>query len=266
MRGKITRFQIQKEQPILSTAIHAGHRVRKSVQPYMKLNEQQRLREEDPYTNIYTRLPGSRLVVNRSRFELDVNRREEKSIYLNPEDAWGLDVYKKPVPEQVINKTHQRYHQFYRNIIDVIEYIKNEQGLVMILDIHSYNHRRKGPAAPPADPELNPDINIGTDDMNRDLWDPVIDSMKYNFKRFEYSGKKYNVKENLKFRGGHFPHSLHHYFNNKVCVISIEFKKEFMDEWTGEPYPEKIKANLNLLQETVPVIKEQSQKVLKNLY
>jgi hypothetical protein len=35
-----------------------------------------------------------------------------------------------------------------------------------------------------------------------------------------------------------------------VCVLSIEFKKFFMDEWTGEPYEDVISAIGEALQST----------------
>lgn len=45
-----------------------------------------------------------------------------------------------------------------------------EYGRFLVLDLHSYNHRRAGPNAPPADPERNPEVNIGTGTMDRGRW------------------------------------------------------------------------------------------------
>jgi hypothetical protein len=38
----------------------------------------------------------------------------------------------------------------------------------------------------------------------------------------------------VKFRGGHFPQWINANFPGAVCAIAVEFKKTFMDEWTGE--------------------------------
>src|ERR687884_306413 len=45
----------------------------------------------------------------------------------------------------------------------------------VVLDLHSYNHRRSGPEAPPADPAGNPEINVGTGSLDRERWGPLVD-------------------------------------------------------------------------------------------
>lgn len=42
-----------------------------------------------------------------------------------------------------------------------------------------------------------------------------------------------DVRENVRFRGGWFPEWLHTKYPDKVCVLALEFKKFFMDEWSG---------------------------------
>ena len=36
----------------------------------------------------------NRIIVNRSRFEVDINRPRDKAVYITPEDAWGLHIWK----------------------------------------------------------------------------------------------------------------------------------------------------------------------------
>jgi N-formylglutamate deformylase len=48
-------------------------------------------------------------------------------------------------------------------------------------------------------------------------------------------GRSYDVRENVKFKGGHFSYWLNQRFGPAVCPVAIEFKKVFMNEWTGEP-------------------------------
>jgi N-formylglutamate deformylase len=38
----------------------------------------------------------------------------------------------------------------------------------------------------------------------------------------------------VKFFGGHFPRWIHATFPGQACALAVEFKKTFMDEWTGE--------------------------------
>ena len=79
--------------PFIATAIHDGHLLRKEVAELTALTEDERLREEDPFTGKWTSIGNSRIIGLRSRFEVDLNRPREKAVYIKPEDAWGLRVY-----------------------------------------------------------------------------------------------------------------------------------------------------------------------------
>jgi hypothetical protein len=61
-----------------------------------------------------------------------------------------------------------------------------------------------------------------------------------------------DVRENVRFRGGHFAEWVHERFPDSGCALAIEFKKTFMDEWTGEPDSERIGWLARALAATVP--------------
>ena len=73
--------------PLVAAAIHAGHEIRHEVAENLALSESDRMREEDSFTGSLTTVAQNRLIVFRSRFEIDVNRTREKAVYLRPEDA-----------------------------------------------------------------------------------------------------------------------------------------------------------------------------------
>src|SRR5690606_14185003 len=98
-----------------------------------------------------------------------------------------------------------------------------------------YNHRRES-AHKEADPAENPEINLGTQNMDRDRWQPVIETLIHHFEAFDYNGRNLDTGENIKFKGGYFGQWLYRQYGKKICPISIEFKKFFMDEHTGEAY------------------------------
>lgn len=130
---------------------------------------------------------------------------------------------------------------------------------MVVFDIHSYNYRRQGPAAPPADQPQNPEINIGTGTMNRERWGPIVDRMITELRDFDYFGRQLDVRENVKFQGGHFPCWIHETFPDSVCAIAIEFKKFFMDEWTGQPDHDHISAIGKALQQAAAGVNEELQ-------
>ena len=43
-----------------------------------------------------------------------------------------------------------------------------------------------------------------------------------------------DVRENVRFRGGNCARWIHGRFPESACVLSIEVKKFFMDEWTAD--------------------------------
>jgi hypothetical protein len=218
---------------LVATAIHNGHCVRPAIETLLALSEDQRLREEDPYTGLLTNIAPTQLVGLRSRFEVDLNRPREKAVYLRPEDSWGLQVWKEYPSAGTIACSLQAYDAFYEHAEQVLCSILRREGRFIVLDLHSYNHRRAGPHGPVADPRENPEINIGTGSADRKRWGHVIDGFIDQLRQFDFMGRRLDVRENVKFQGGNFAQWIHRRFQHSGLAIAVEFKKIFMDEWTG---------------------------------
>jgi N-formylglutamate amidohydrolase len=217
--------------PLVACALHDAHAVRPEVAECLRLDAVRRRYEEDPYTGVWTSIAPTRIVARRSRFELDLNRPRDKAVYLVPADAWGLDVWSCPPSQAVIERSLQLYDDFYAHLRLLLDRLVERHGRVVVFDLHSYNHIREGGAA--ADPEGNPEVNLGTRSMPRRYWAPVVDRWLAEMRAFDYLGRKLDVRENVKFFGGHLPGWIHENFPQTVCALAIEVKKFFMDEWTG---------------------------------
>jgi N-formylglutamate deformylase len=98
--------------PVIAAAIHDGHDLRDEVKEIISLTENERLREEDPFTGVMTKAGDMQIIGLRSRFEIDLNRPREKAVYLNPEDAWGLKVWKKELPDLIKQTSLEEYDAF----------------------------------------------------------------------------------------------------------------------------------------------------------
>lgn len=239
---------------LVAAAIHNGHGLRDEVRSHISLSDDERRREEDPFTSKWTHVAKTRIIGHRSRFEVDLNRSRDQAVYRKPEDAWGLEVWKDSVPPAVIDRSLAEYDAFYDAVQKVFE-AKSKDGPFVVYDLHSYNHRRGGPDHPPEDAELNPEINVGTGSMDRKKWAPVVDRFIEVLRSLEIDGRRLDVRENVKFTGGHFSKWTHATFPETACAMAIEFKKTFMDEWTGEPFPHRIEAIRQALEATVdPVL------------
>ncbi len=227
---------------IVTASIHSSHTVRDELEPLLALTGEERLREEDPYTDLFGEFAATRITGSKSRFETDLNRPREKAVYLNPEDAWGLKVWKAGLDSDIVERSLNEYDQFYLAAGELLNKVSSEYYPVIVLDIHSYNHRRLGPDAPIDDPALNPEINIGTGTMrDRAQWADIVDCCTRSLREYDFSGRHLDVRENVKFKGGWFPQWIHRNFPDSVCCISLEVKKFFMDEWSGEPDLKQVK-------------------------
>ncbi len=245
---------------MVATAIHNGHEVRPNLQALFNLTSDERLREEDPFTAEWVGITDNYIVGNYSRFEMDLNRPPEKAIYRKPEDAWGLHVWKEELPEEQAQESMVRYERFYKDVKQMLSKLLEEHDCIVIYDLHTYNHRREGANGPAADPEQNPEVNIGTGNMDREKWAPVVTAFMQSLGSYNYQGRQLDVRENVKFKGGHFMRWIHDTFGDRVCVMSIEFKKFFMDEWTGTPDWEQVQEIKQALEQTKrPVLQALTQ-------
>ena len=222
------------EGPLVATAIHEGSYVRPEVAPLLKIDAARRRYEEDPFTAAWTAIASTRIVGNVSRFEFDLNRPRDRAVYLSPADAWGLDVWKSPPPVEVVERSRRAYDDFYAHFGLVLERLLRRHPRVVVFDFHSYNHGREGAQSSLADPELNPEINLGTKSLDRTLWSPVVDRWLAEMRGYDYFGRPLDVRENVKFFGGEMARWTHQQFPGRVGVLAIEVRKFFMNEWTGQ--------------------------------
>jgi len=221
--------------PVITTAIHAGHHIRSEMLPWLEIGEYDRLREEDPLTDYFLGVGDGICRANRSRFEVDLNRPREKAISTNPEDQWGLKIWSSDLPDAQIEKSRRLHDQFYRMMQDHCDAMIERFGRILVLDIHSYNHRRDGDGADPAPLMENPDIDLGATTMDHDIYGELLVHFAERLRSVPVMGKKPQVGVNVRWKdGGNFPEWLHEIYGAKACVITLEYKKSFMDEWTGE--------------------------------
>ncbi|MBN1995596.1 MAG: N-formylglutamate amidohydrolase [Anaerolineae bacterium] len=246
----------QGNSPLVAAAIHHGHAAREEVTNLFALTELDRLREEDPFTGQWVTMADTQIVVFHSRFEVDLNRPRKKAVYLKPKDAWGLQVWQTPPPPNMIARSLAQYDAFYAAVQPILTYLANCFGRFVVFDLHTYNHRRAGPDGPPANPVQNPEVNIGTGTINRARWAPLINRFMADLRTFDFLGRQLDVRENIKFQGGYFSRWIHQTFPESGCALAIEFKKFFMDEWTGQPDQLQLEAIRQALQSTVPGILE----------
>ena len=219
--------------PLLAFAIHNGHYLPPALEENCGISPSQRLQEEDPFTDGFAGCFANNVVLQTCRFAVDLNRSPEKCVYQNPEDAWGLQVRKSSLGQELINELQQAYATWYRIAAYQVDKLLMEHKRILILDLHSYNHRRGGPKAG-ADPQAgNPDIIIGRNNLPEKRY-PEAEQLRLRLDGTRFMGKALDCRCDVKFPGGYFSRWLNNSYQDRILCLAIEFKKIFMDEWSGE--------------------------------
>ena len=229
--------------PIVATAIHDGHDLRAEIAASMKLADLDRLREEDPFTGRAIAGVPTHIIAHISRFEFDLNRDSEGAIYETPDQAWGLDIWHDRLAPADVDRSRALHASYYNMLGTLLDDVSAEHDRFVLLDVHSYNHRRDGPDGAPTPQADAPDINIGTFSMPRDEWAFLIDPLIEAMAKFDFNGRRLDVRENVAFQGkGEQTRFVHDRYPQRGCAIALEFKKFFMDEWSGKPDPAELEA------------------------
>ena len=221
--------------PVVATAIHDGHRMRPSLLSELAIDESARRRDEDPLTGMLTSAGDVRLRARNSRFQVDLNRPRDKALSTDPADTWGIRFWNGPLPEDEIALSLAEHDRFYSMFTALIEALLARWGCVLLLDIHSYNHRRDGADAAAADPAGNPDIELGVTTLDAARWGDTARRFADALRHKPVAGRLPDVRENVRYpTGGYFPEWVYATWGDRVCTISPEYKKIHMDEWTGQ--------------------------------
>lgn len=240
--------------PVVAVSLHAAHAVRPEVAEYLAISPLERQREEDVAMDVLAGRFATKIVTHRSRFEVDLNRPPSKAVYLQPSDAWGLHVWRSDLPEGVVGRSLGIYRAFYRAVREAFDELALRHQKFVVLDIHSYNHRRAGPNGPASDPRLAPEVNIGTRSMERTYWSEVVNTFMQHLSRGASPRGALDVRENVNFFGGSFPTWVHQQYPRVACTLAVEFKKTYVDEWSGEVDEDHLDVLGRALLETLPPV------------
>ena len=221
--------------PILTTAVHAGHQIRDELKPYLEADDTIYRREEDPLTDILAGTGDHIFCCYNSRFEVDLNRSRELALATNPDKTWGLRIWKSQPPKDIVERSLQQHDAFYNLMKNWLEELIAQHRNVLVLDLHSYNHRRAGPNASPAAAELNPDVDLGVTTLNHNRFKSVVDALTTGLKSTACQGKTLDVRANVRYPdGGYWPEWVFAHYPDNICTVTLEYKKFYMDEWTSQ--------------------------------
>lgn len=219
-------IKVEAYVPTICTAVHAGHQFRSSLIRHCRLTEEERLYEEDPFTDQFIAAMPITLVAMDSRYEYDLNRPLATCIY---KSAWGKKVWQKTLPARERQLSVQKHQQFYRILDALVRRIEAQFNAALVFDVHSYNHLRIDGEAPT--------FNLGTEQLDLDRWSTVLERTKTRLKQVELPNLPVTVGINQVFFGRGYLTAHVNSRHENTLVIPLEIKKIYIDELTGSPYP-----------------------------
>jgi hypothetical protein len=228
--------------PVVGAAVHARpHQPRRQAQAVV-VGGARGLPEEDPFTDRLAAVVPDRVVTTRSRFEADLNRPRREAVYRKPDDCWGLEVWRDgELSDELFEGSLATYDAFFDALAPRLDALA-ERGPFVLLDVHSYNHRRDGADEPPAPVSENPEVNVGTGSVDDDLFGPLVDRFVGDLRDASLGCGPIDARENVAFEGRNLAWWVHDRYPRVGCVLALEFKKTFMDEWTGKLHADRLRS------------------------
>lgn len=218
--------------PYACAAVHNGHQFRKELWEPCLHTEYERWYEEDPETLNMVKSHPIVISGSDSRFEYDLNRAPDSAIYY---DAWGKQLWKYPLSEEMIDKSLRKHTNFYKVVHTLIEKLESKFGFCTVYDMHSYNWKRW-------DREV-PTWNLGTSNVDNVRFGDVIENWQRSLSEIVFPNDiKSTSKINDTFQGnGYFLKYITKNFKNTL-VLATEIAKVYCDEYEQVIYPEVVQA------------------------
>lgn len=235
-------IKIEAYEHYVCGAVHDGHQFRKELWDNCLHTEYERWYEEDPCTKQMVQSHPIVIAGCDSRFEYDLNRPPESAIY---SDAWGKQLWKKPLSKSAIDKSLAKHTNFYKVVHALIKQLESIHGAVVVYDMHSYNWKRW-------DREV-PTWNLGTVNINTKKFADEIERWCNYLASIKLPNNIVNTaKINDTFHGnGYFLKYITNHFNNTL-VLATEIAKVYCDEENYIIYPEVVKAVESQLKVLLP--------------
>ena len=213
-------------------AVHDGHHFRKDLWENCAHSEYDRWYEEDPCTTEMIRSHPIVIAGCDSRFEYDLNREPASAIY---EDAWGKELWKKPLSKKERIKSMEKHNNFYRVVHALISKLESIHKVCIVYDLHSYNWQRWN--------RIVPTWNLGTDNIDQDRFKDEIESWRQALSEIALPGDiPTTARVNDTFFGnGYFLKFISENFENTL-VLATEVAKIYCDEVDQRIYPEVVRA------------------------
>ncbi|MGI9532611.1 N-formylglutamate amidohydrolase [Lutimonas sp.] len=235
-------LKIDRYAHYVCAAVHDGHQFRQELWDNCLHSAYERWYEDDPATKEMVADQPIVIAGIDSRFEYDLNRAPELAIY---EDAWGKELWKKPLSDEMKNKSLAKHTAFYKVVFALIHKLESIHEKCIVYDMHSYNWKRW--------PREVPTWNLGTTNIDQKRFEKDIEAWRQSLSEIKLpDGIKSTAAVNDTFYGnGYFLKFISSSFENTL-VLATEIAKVYCDENKQVLFPEVIACIKQELQNRIP--------------
>ena len=234
-----TEFKFIKPSFYIGVVMHAGSRMDPVFRENLLISEQDQFREEDPYMQSFITEFPFQVIARDSRYEYDLNRDPDDAVYPFDRPKYGMRVWKREFSKNELRAGELKHLEFYELMDILIRYMLERNPTAIIFDMHSYCYQREKKQDWYQDPK--PGINLGTKAVNREKFGERIDMFMEDLGGQIIENNEVRAAENEVFMGGYLSRRISREYYDRVLVLALEYKKIFMDEWSGELFPDILK-------------------------
>lgn len=235
-------IKIDAYEHFVCAAVHDGHQFRKELWENCMHSAYERWYEDDPATKVMIDTQPIVIAGMDSRFEYDLNRAPQEAIY---EDAWGKELWKKPLSEEMKSKSLDKHQSFYNVVNTLIGKLESIHANCIVYDMHSYNWRRWSREVPT--------WNLGAKNIDNERFGAIVESWRKSLSEIVLPN---NIKStaainNTFFGNGYFLKYITSNFQNTL-VLATEIAKVYCNENEQQMFPEVVESISNELKHRIP--------------
>ncbi len=214
--------------PVVTAAVHSGHDIRPELRRWMAISEDDRRRNEDPLTDFWLPLGDTTIRVNRSRFEVDLDRPRDLAVPDRAEPE--LRVWNLHPPPRVLQGSLELHDRFYASVHGILERLVDDWGAILVLDVRS----RAAPLLGGEERASHPEVMLDTSAIDRQRFGRLAERFAQSLRECVPRDQPLVVGGFVPAEGdGYFTRWLYATYGDRVCTISVAFRNCFSDPWDG---------------------------------
>ena len=221
---------------VIATAIHAGHDLR----PEVACPHRARRRHPAARRGSVHRPPDRGRRVDGGRAPLALRGRPQPSAREGGVPGARRRVGPRPVARDAVRRRSssgpwRSYDDFYAELARRLDDVSRTRIRSSCSTCTPTTTGATAPMRRRRPPTRTPRSTSAPAALDRERWGRVVDRFMDDLAAQRgRAARSLDVRENVRFQGGELSRWVNERYRDRGCALAIEFKKVFMDEWTGE--------------------------------